>query len=95
MRAFLKAYPMNEQNPLPEVTFSTFILSLASSTLMHLGEVPNPETGKKEKNIILAKHSVDLLNMLEDKLINGLTPDEKKLLQDVLYEVKIKYVQQS
>ncbi len=86
---------MNENNPLPEVTFSTFILSLASSTLMHLGEVPNPETGKKEKNIILAKHSVDLLNMLDDKLTNGLTADEKKLLQDVLYEVKIKYVQQA
>ncbi len=86
---------MNDNNPFPEVTFSTFILSLASSTLMHLGEVPNPETGRKEKNIILAKHSVDLLNMLEDKLTNGLTPDEKKLLQDVLYEVKIKYVQQS
>lgn len=86
---------MNEQNPLPEVTFSTFILSLASSTLMHLGEVPNPETGKKEKNLVLAKHSVDLLNMLDDKLTNGLTADEKKLLQDVLYEVKIKYVQQA
>lgn len=87
---------MEENNStLPEVTFSTFILSLASSTLMHLGEVPNPETGKKEKNIVLAKHSVDLLNMLSDKFSNGLSEDEKKLLQDVLYEVKIKYIQQA
>lgn len=87
---------MEENNStLPEVTFSTFILSLASSTLMHLGEVPNPETGKKEKNIVLAKHSVDLLNMLSDKFSNGLSKDEKKLLQDVLYEVKIKYIQQA
>lgn len=86
---------MNENMQLPEVTFSTFILSLASSTLMHLGEVPNPDTGKTEKNILLAKHSVDLLNMLEDKFTNGLTDDEKKLLRDVLYEVKIKYVQQA
>lgn len=87
---------MEENNSaLPEVTFSTFILSLASSTLMHLGEVPNPETGKKEKNIVLAKHSVDLLNMLSDKFSNGLSEDEKKLLQDILYEVKIKYIQQA
>lgn len=87
---------MEENNStLPEVTFSTFILSLASSTLMHLGEVPNPETGKKEKNIVLAKHSVDLLNMLSDKFSSGLSEDEKKLLQDVLYEVKIKYIRQA
>ncbi len=86
---------MDKNMQLPEVTFSTFILSLASSTLMHLGEVPDPDTGKIEKNIVLAKHSVDLLNMLGDKFNNGLTDDEKKLLQDVLYEVKIKYVQQA
>ena len=86
---------MDKHMQLPEVTFSTFILSLASSTLMHLGEVPTPDTGRTEKNIVLAKHSVDLLNMLGDKFNNGLTDDEKKLLQDVLYEVKIKYVQQA
>ena len=62
---------------------------------MHLGEVPNPDTGKTEKNILLAKHSVDLLNMLEDKFKNGLNSDEQKLLQDILYEVKIKYIQQA
>ena len=86
---------MHKNTQLPEVTFSTFILSLASSTLMHLGEVPNPDTGKTEKNILLAKHSVDLLNMLEDKFTNGLNSDEQKLLQDILYEVKIKYIQQA
>ncbi len=48
-----------------------------------------------EKNILLAKHSVDLLNMLEDKFKNGLNADEQKLLQDILYEVKIKYIQQA
>ncbi len=64
---------MHKNTQLPEVTFSTFILSLASST----------------------KHSVDLLNMLEDKFKNGLNSDEQKLLQDILYEVKIKYIQQA
>ncbi len=86
---------MDENTQLPEVTFSTFVLSLASSTLMHLGEVPNPDTQKKEKNLLLAKHSIDLLTMLEEKFRTGLTADESKLLQDLLYEVRIKFVQQS
>ncbi len=86
---------MDENMQLPEVTFSTFILSLASSTLMHLGEVPNPDTQKKEKNLLLAKHSIDLLTMLEEKFRTGLTTEESKLLQDLLYEVRIKFVQQS
>ncbi len=86
---------MDENMQLPEVTFSTFILSLASSTLMHLGEVPNPDTQQKEKNLLLAKHSIDLLTMLEEKFRTGLSAEESKLLQDLLYEVRIKFVQQS
>ncbi|SHN49425.1 DUF1844 domain-containing protein [Desulfovibrio litoralis] len=81
-----------EQNALPQVNFSTFVLSIASSTLLNLGEVPNPETGKTEQNLLMAKHSIDLLSMLQDKLINGVSDDEKKLLADLLYEVRMKYV---
>ena len=79
-------------NQMPEVTFSTFILSLGSSAMMHLGEVPNPETHATEENELLARHTIDLLNMLEDKLNNGLTEEEKQLFKDVLYEVRMKYV---
>lgn len=78
---------------LPEVTFSTFVLSFASSAFVYLGEVPNPETGKMDPNPILAKHSIDTLNMLEEKLKNGLSEEETKLFRDVLYELRIKYVQ--
>ncbi|MBQ4325505.1 MAG: DUF1844 domain-containing protein, partial [Mailhella sp.] len=74
-----------EQAPLPEVTFSTFVLSLASSALVHLGEVPNPETGSTSRNEDLARNAIDLLTMLDDKTRNGLTPDESKLMRDVLY----------
>lgn len=85
---------MAEQNAnqMPEVTFSTFILSLGSSAMMHLGEVPNPETQETEKNDLLAKHTIDLLNMLEEKINNGLTAEEQQLFKDILYEVRIKYV---
>lgn len=77
---------------MPEVTFSTFVLSLASSALVQLGEVPNPETGAMEPNLALARHSIDVLSMLEDKTANGLTAEEAHLLKDVLYELRMKFV---
>ena len=85
----------SETAVMPEVTFSTFVLSLASSALMHLGEVPDPETGQTVRNDVLARHSIDLLTMLDDKTRNGLTPEESKLMRDVLYEVRMKFVAHS
>lgn len=79
----------------PEVSFSTFILSLASSAFVHLGEVPDPETGKVCRNEELARNSIDVLNMLDEKVRNGLTPEEGRLLRDVLYELRMKYVARS
>ena len=84
-----------EQAILPEVTFSTFVLSLASSALVHLGEVPNPETGRTVRDEALARNAIDLLTMLDDKTRNGLTTDESKLMRDVLYELRMKFVAQS
>lgn len=84
-----------EQPVLPEVTFSTFVLSLASSALVHLGEVPNPETGSTARDEALARNAIDLLTMLDDKTRNGLTPDENKLMRDVLYELRMKFVARS
>lgn len=80
---------------LPEVTFSTFVLSLASSALVHLGEVPNPETGSTARDEALARNAIDVLTMLDDKTRNGLTPDESKLIRDVLYELRMKFVAHS
>ena len=80
---------------LPQISFSTFILSLASSTLVQLGEVPNPETGSLTPNAELAKHGIDTLAMLRDKITNGLTPDESSMLDSIIYELKMKYVSHS
>lgn len=77
---------------LPEITFSTFVLSLASSTLVHLGEVPNPETGTITPEPALAKHGIDTLAMLRQKTHDGLTEDESNMLDSLLYELKMKYV---
>ncbi len=77
---------------MPQVTFSTFILSLASSALMQLGEVPNPETGQMEENLEMACHTIDILDMLSQKTKGCLDEEEKRLLEGILYEVRMKYV---
>lgn len=77
---------------MPQVTFSTFILSLASSALVQLGEVPNPETGVTEQDLVLAKHTIDILTMLECKTRQCLDSDEVRLLDGMLYELRVKYV---
>lgn len=78
---------------MPEVTFSTFVLSLGSSALMQMGEVPDPETGTTTQNLLMAKHTIDVLTMLQQKTENNLDDDEKRLLDGLLYEVRMKFVQ--
>ncbi|MBI9111845.1 DUF1844 domain-containing protein [Maridesulfovibrio ferrireducens] len=78
--------------PLPEVNFSTFVMSLSSSALVHLGEIPDPSTGKVEFTPVIAKQSIDILAVLQDKIKNGMNPEEEKLLCDLLYNLRMKYV---
>ncbi len=77
---------------LPEIDFSTFVLSLSSSALVHLGEAPDPSTGKMDEQPYLAKQVIDILGMLQDKTKNGLTDEEQKLLCEMLYTLRMKYV---
>ena len=77
---------------MPAPSFSTFILSLASSALVNLGEVPDPSTGKREENLVLAKHTIDIVSMLQEKIQQGLDAEETRLLEGVLYELRMKYV---
>ncbi|MBT8762751.1 DUF1844 domain-containing protein [Desulfohalobiaceae bacterium Ax17] len=84
-----------ETTNLPKVNFTTFVLSLSSSALMHLGEVPEPESGQVNVNMAMAKHTIDVLAMLEEKTRGNLTPQEDRLLKDVLFEVRMKFVQKA
>ncbi len=77
---------------MPQVTFTTFILSLASSALVQLGEVPEPESGTMQQNLLMAKHTIDVLNMLRDKTRCSLDEDEERMMNDLLYELRMKYV---
>ncbi len=77
---------------MPKPTFSTFVLSLASSALVQLGEVPDPSTGRVGEDLVLAKHSIDILSMLQEKTANGLDAEESRLLEGLLYELRMKFV---
>ena len=82
-----------EGDPLPTIDFATFILSLSHSALMHLGEAPHPDTNKVEANLSLAKQNIDLLGLLEDKTKGNLSGDEERLLAQVLFDLRMRYVE--
>ena len=80
---------------LPKIDFATFIFSLNSSVLVHLGQIGDPATGEKAKNLTLAKQTIDILAMLEEKTKGNLTDDEAAMLKNILYDLRIIYVRES
>ncbi len=78
----------------PEVNFSSFILSLSTSVLYHFGEVPDPITSKKQRNLGLAKQTIDILGILKDKTAGNLTREEEALLTNLLYDLRMRYVKE-
>ena len=77
---------------LPPMDFSTFILSLSTSVLMNLGVVENPVNGKTEKAPAVARQTIDLISLLQEKTRGNLTPEEENLMNDVLKELRLWYV---
>jgi hypothetical protein len=77
------------------IDFPTFTLSVASAAMMGLGLAPRPETGKTELDLEMARQNIGLLEMIQEKTKNNLTPDEEKLLERVLFEVRTKFVEVS
>ncbi len=78
---------------MPEVTFMALVMSLNSSALFHLGEIANPETGEKLIDFSLARHAIDTLMLLQEKTRGNLDADETEMLKNILYDVKIRFVQ--
>jgi hypothetical protein len=80
---------------MPEVSFVSFILSLNTTALFHLGELAHPGTGKKVFDLELAKHTIDTLSMLAEKTSGNLDGQENELLTKVLYELKMRFIKAS
>ncbi len=77
---------------MPEVTFPAFVMSLNTSALYHLGEIADPQTGKRIVEPDLARHAIDTLVLLQNKTKGNLTQDEEELLKNILYDIKIRFV---
>jgi hypothetical protein len=78
----------------PEINFSSFVLSLSTSVLYHFGEVPDPVTNKKQRNLTLAKQTIDILGILKEKTAGNLGSEEESLLTNLLYDLRMRYVKE-
>ena len=81
--------------PLPEMSFSTFILSLSQSVYIHLGEIPDPMSNEKRKDLLMAKQTIDILGIMDEKTKGNLTKEESNMLESILYDLRMRYVQET
>lgn len=86
---------MSDQETLPQIDFATFVLSLSHSALVQLGEAPDPDTNETHLDLGLAKQNIDILGMLEEKTKSNLTGDEERLLAQVLFDLRMRFVEKS
>lgn len=77
----------------PEIDFITFILSLSTQAMCFLGQIPNPENKLCQVNLPLAKQTIDIINMLLEKTKGNLESKEEKMLDEILYNLRLVYVE--
>jgi hypothetical protein len=85
--------PAVEDEDLPEITLSTFIMSMSTQVLMHLGEIPNPIDNTVRRDMVAAKQVIDILGMLKDKTRGNLERNEEVLFDNVLYDLRMRFVE--
>lgn len=86
--------PGHEEHELPNLDFSTFVLSIIGTAYVHLGDAPSPE-GHPDKDLMLARHDIDLLGLLQEKTRGNLTGDEERLLDSALYDLRMRFIEVS
>jgi hypothetical protein len=77
------------------VDFRTFIISLGSSAMLHLGEIPDPDGGEVRVNLGMARQTIDILYLLKQKTAGNLTEDEDRTLSGLLYDLRLRFVARS
>jgi hypothetical protein len=77
--------------PLPHVDFATLVLSLSHSALVHLGQADDPNESSTEVDLTLARHSIDLIALLEEKTKGNLTGQEERLIGSVLVDLRARF----
>lgn len=79
----------------PKIDFMTFVFSLNAAALSHLGLVADPASGERKQDLALARQTIDILGMLEEKTRGNLSPDEMKSFSHLLRDLRLRYVQAS
>jgi hypothetical protein len=85
--------PPSNEGDLPAIDFSTFVLSLSHSALVHLGDAPPPDGPMSERNLSLARQTIDLLAILQEKTRNNLSGEEERLLDQALFDLRVRFVE--
>jgi len=85
--------PAGGPSPDEPVSFSTFLLGLSTQALLHLGDIESPVSGKVERDLGAARHVIDILGILQAKTKNNLEQAEERLLEAVLYDLRMRYVE--
>lgn len=78
---------------LPAIDFITFVLSLNQNALVHLGDAPDPISGQRAVELPLARQTIDLLALLQEKTRRNLSGEEERVLEQVLYDLRLRYVE--
>jgi hypothetical protein len=84
-----------QDEQIPEINFVSFIYSLATTAFYHFGDFPDPATNKASRNLPAAKQTIDILNMMKSKTAGNLDEAEKQMLEDILYELQMRYVKET
>jgi len=83
---------LQEEAQVPEINFTNFLLSISTSALIQLGEVPDPVSKQSVKQLSSAKQTIDLIGMLQEKTKGNLSSEEEKLIEYILYDLRMRYV---
>lgn len=76
------------------ISFPAFVLSLAHTTAVHLGDVPDPASGQRvEANLEAAQQMIEILGLLDQKTRGNLTAEERQLLEQILFELRVRFVE--
>lgn len=79
-----------------DLSFTAFVLSLASTAAIHFGDLPDPVTGERsEPNLDGAAQMIEILALLDQKTRGNLTAEERQILEQVLYELRLRFVEAS
>ena len=83
-----------DQSDQDGLSFAGFVLSLATTAAVHFGDVTDPNTGRRgEPNLPAAAQMIEIIAMLQQKTRGNLSQPEEKLIDDLLYELRLRYVQ--